>query len=898
MNLPKHTFLATALLLCMPAATMAQDKVNFEEHVKPIFRSKCASCHNTNKKTADLDLTNYTALMQGGGSGASIEPGDPDSSYLFMLINHDSEPYMPPNSDKLPDAMISTVRKWIELGAPETSSSKVMVPKKTNVDLSVDVSGDRPAGDPPMPDILGLEPVIHTPATTAVSAIATSPWAKLVAVAGQKQVILYNSETLQPLGVLPFPEGEARVLKFSRSGSLLLAGGGHGAAKGLAVVWDVKTGERVMQAGDELDEVLAADISADQSLIALGGPGKVVRVYSTATGELAYEITKHTDWIYSLEFSPDSVLLATSDRSGGLHVWEAMTGRQYLTLDGHKAAVTGVSWRLDSNVLASASTDASVKLWEMENGGNIKSWNAHGGGTESMEFCRDGRIVTCGRDKTTKLWDQNGKQIKAFEAFGDLAVQVSYCDETNRVIAGDWTGEVRVWKADDAARVGNLTTNPPLLEARLQQAEAALAPVNATLAEARKAMEAAAAAKTAHAKNLEAANVAFAAAQKTLDNRKANLIAQQTQLTAATAKQTTTQARVTSLNNAIPDLISAAEKAGQVAVMISDDPALKKVQEDLNVQITARKAELTQMQEALTVVSAEVTALTATVAAETKQLPVDEKLVAEKKTGVDQLVAAQKPIDDSLAATQQSINAAQVAANNAVEEVEKWKQYLALRDELNLLKEKKAAKEAAELASLEAAAAVDEMQQQIASSEQQAQQKAQLIAENQKSITDLNTAIAAAAQEMESVKTQVANHEKAIPVLQVAVEQAKSASGMLPDDAAIKGSVQALEVATAGKIAAVESMKQQLVVVDKKMVDSKAGIVTATTTIETAEKEMAAAKTMVEKLTADSAPMQKQAEEAKAILAAAEAELANVQAIVEARRQELRPKVQVTQVAK
>ncbi len=442
MNQPAIRFLMTAVLgFSVSSAAVAQEKLNFEDHIKPIFRSKCASCHNTNKKTADLDLSNYTAMMQGGGSGAAIEPGDAANSYLFMLINHDSEPYMPPNSDKIPDAMIQTVRAWIDAGAPETSSSKVML-SKPKVNLSVDVSaaGTRPEGPAPLPDVLNMEPVVHTPATTAVSAIATSPWAKLVAVAGQKQVVLYNSETLQPLGVLPFPEGQARVLKFSRNGALLLACGGQGAAKGLAVVWEIKTGQRIIQVGDELDEVLAADISADQSLVALGGPGKVVRVYNTATGELAYEIVKHTDWVTSLEFSPDSILLATADRAGGLHVWESFTGREYLTLPGHKGGINAVSWRIDSNVLASASEDATIQLWEMEEGRNVKNWSAHGGGTLSMEFCRDGRLVSCGRDRVSKIWDQNGAQQLAFEAFSDLALQVSHCDETNRVIAGYWTG--------------------------------------------------------------------------------------------------------------------------------------------------------------------------------------------------------------------------------------------------------------------------------------------------------------------------------------------------------------------------------------------------------------------------------------------------------------------------
>ena len=87
------------------------------------------------------------------------------------------------------------------------------------------------------------------------------------------------------------------------------------------MVWNVATGERVFEVGDELDAVLAAEISADQTMIALGGPQKVARVYATADGSLLFELRKHTDWIYSLEFSPDGVLLASGDRAGNLLVW-------------------------------------------------------------------------------------------------------------------------------------------------------------------------------------------------------------------------------------------------------------------------------------------------------------------------------------------------------------------------------------------------------------------------------------------------------------------------------------------------------------------------------------------------------------------------------------------------
>src|SRR5207247_10736197 len=120
--------------------------------------------------------------------------------------------------------------------------------------------------DPPaMTQDFPLEPVMHTAHASALTGLASSPWAPLIALAGQKQVLLYQSETLELLGILPFTEGQPADLKFSRSGALLLAGGGHGGKSGRILVWDVITGERLMTLGEEYDTVLAADMRPDQT---------------------------------------------------------------------------------------------------------------------------------------------------------------------------------------------------------------------------------------------------------------------------------------------------------------------------------------------------------------------------------------------------------------------------------------------------------------------------------------------------------------------------------------------------------------------------------------------------------------------------------------------------------
>ncbi len=305
---------ASSPLFAADKPSSAGPKITYDDHVRPILREHCFTCHNQNASKGGLAMDSYARLMAGGGSGEVALAGDVDGSRLFALISHSETPYMPPMQDKLPDAKLSVIKQWLEGGALENSGSKAAVKKKPAFALTPGAAAGKPAGPPPMPEGLWREPPVYAARAGAVAALAASPWAPLIAVAGQRQVVLYHSDTLQELGVLPFPEGVPYCLRFSRNGALLLVGGGRGGSAGCAALYDVKTGRRVGKFGDELDAVLACDISGDLSLVALGGPQKIVRLFSTQTGEQTAEIKKHTDWINALEFSPDGVLLATADR--------------------------------------------------------------------------------------------------------------------------------------------------------------------------------------------------------------------------------------------------------------------------------------------------------------------------------------------------------------------------------------------------------------------------------------------------------------------------------------------------------------------------------------------------------------------------------------------------------
>lgn len=550
---PAFRLLVVAALFVMlgPAAARAEDtpaepKITFDEHVKPIFRDNCAFCHSQDDAKSDLALDAYGSLMRGGASGAVVVPGDPEGSRLWKLVSHQESPQMPPEQDKLPAEALETIRAWIERGALENAGSVAKIKAKPKLAMQATSGSARPEGPPPMPEGLSRRGVVYTAHGTPLTALAASPWAPLAAVAGQQQVLLYHTETGELLGVLPYPEGIAQVLKFSRSGTLLLAGGGRGGKSGRVVVFDVKTGSRVFEVGDELDQVLAADINEDHTQIALGGPARVVRVYNTADGSLAYELRKHTDWIYALEFSPDGVLLATADRNGGVFVWEAETGREYLNLRGHEGAVNDLSWRDDSNLLATCGEDGTIRLWEPENGGQVKSWGAHSG-TLTVRFAHDGRLVSGGRDMRAKLWNADGALAREFEPLADLVLETTITNDGSRVLAGDWTGQIRVLKCDDGATLAALSANPPPLalladavRARAAEAQQAIQTLTAELPPLEAQLTAATGALEAKTAELAAAEVRAreaaelqATAEKLAGERAAALAAAQAQLAEA-----------------------------------------------------------------------------------------------------------------------------------------------------------------------------------------------------------------------------------------------------------------------------------------------------------------------------------------------------------------------------
>jgi WD40 repeat protein len=421
--------------------------VSFDEHIAPIFSEHCTRCHGPDSQKADLDLSSLASTLIGGGSGRVVIPGDSSRSRLYRLMSHAEAPAMPLGSEKLPQEVLETVRKWIDVGL-ESPSDVASPSAKTQV---VPRPSDNPALlTPPVPQI-ERRAIAVTPGSP-VRAMAFSPRAPLLATNGGAGILLFPDGADQPAWSLDFPLGEVESLRFSRDGEHLLVTGGVRGRRGAAVVYHVRTAKEHSRISGLGREILTGDLSPLLSRMILGGPEKIPEMIAIPDSRPLFSIEGHQDWILSSAISQDGNYVATGDRSGVAVVSEADTGRQLHVLREHTSAINALRFRHDAGQFATASDDGTVRLWTPEENQSVKSINTGHGRVLALEYGPD-YLATGGSDGRVRLWDSRGNA---------LPTVIRLKDWVNALAISSDGSQIAVATADAALTICDRATGKPI----------------------------------------------------------------------------------------------------------------------------------------------------------------------------------------------------------------------------------------------------------------------------------------------------------------------------------------------------------------------------------------------------------------------------------------------------
>ena len=130
-------------------------EMNFEDEIAPLIAKRCLECHNPIDAKGGLNLASHDAALQGGESGVVLVAGKPQESYLLERLEAGE---MPPEvrgrSQKLPDAEIAALQRWITAGVKWPRGRTLSIYEKTtDVRAGLDWWSLQPVQRPAVPEV-------------------------------------------------------------------------------------------------------------------------------------------------------------------------------------------------------------------------------------------------------------------------------------------------------------------------------------------------------------------------------------------------------------------------------------------------------------------------------------------------------------------------------------------------------------------------------------------------------------------------------------------------------------------------------------------------------------------------------------------------------------------------
>ncbi|MBX3748439.1 MAG: DUF1553 domain-containing protein [Verrucomicrobiae bacterium] len=94
------------------------EEVLFHERVRPLIEARCVGCHGPDQRKGGLRLDSREAALAGGYEGPAVVPGRPEDSLLMLAVRHAREDLAMPPKERLADADVKALERWIREGAP------------------------------------------------------------------------------------------------------------------------------------------------------------------------------------------------------------------------------------------------------------------------------------------------------------------------------------------------------------------------------------------------------------------------------------------------------------------------------------------------------------------------------------------------------------------------------------------------------------------------------------------------------------------------------------------------------------------------------------------------------------------------------------------------------------
>ena len=433
-----------AMTLCARRAAADDAPVSFSKDVAPILVKHCQACHGATQAESNYQVTNYGLVIKAGDSEApAVTPGKTDASELLTRISSDDESVrMPQEADPLSKEQVELVKRWIAEGA-----------KFDGPDPTAALSSIIPKGIQPDPPETYRRPV-------PITAVALSQDGQELAAGGYHEVTIWNAASGALVRRIKNVSERTYWLAYSPDGSLLAVAGGMPGSFGEVKLFKPADGTLVKDLGSMADVAYGAVFNPAGTKLAVGGADRAIRIFDVASGKQEVLIEDHADWVVNLAWSPDGTKLASASRDKTSKLFNAANGESLMTYSGHGEAVFGVGFSGDGKLVFSAGGDKKIHAWNPDDG--AKKGEIAGFGREVLALAISAdKIFGGSADKSVQQSRVDGfKPFKSYGGHTDAVFSLSYDPGTGRVAAGSFSGEIRVWNAEDGAQLSQFVAAP------------------------------------------------------------------------------------------------------------------------------------------------------------------------------------------------------------------------------------------------------------------------------------------------------------------------------------------------------------------------------------------------------------------------------------------------------
>jgi WD40 repeat protein len=293
-----------------------------------------------------------------------------------------------------------------------------------------------------------------------ITALRFSPDGQLLAVSGNREVLLHRVDGSGLVKRLPGKADRILSIAFSAGGHLMIAGGGTPARFGEIQFWDPREGRLLRAVEATSDTVFGASLSPDASKVAVGCADNTVRAYEAATGKELYKISTHENWVLGTAFGIDSKRLVSVGRDRAAKLIDASAGQFLENVNQMHGELAAVARHPKADEIVIGGEDRIPYVYTMDRPRNMKVGEdatlvrrlaPQEGAIFALDWSPDGtRVAVAGAGPNVNIYDaETGLPLASCKGHIAGIYAVAFSPDSMHLATGGFDGRVRVYTTKD-----------------------------------------------------------------------------------------------------------------------------------------------------------------------------------------------------------------------------------------------------------------------------------------------------------------------------------------------------------------------------------------------------------------------------------------------------------------